>query len=202
MATVAPRLLGPADHGERMSLEEFEQADVEPGYLYELARGVLEVSEVPDEFPHGMLVYWFYRLLGRFDDANPGLIQRFGGGSEYRLVIPALESGRHPDIAVTLKGAPKNVRGRRPPALAIEIVSPGRDAHDRDYKAKREEHLAYGMSEYWIVDPYERRVIVLLRDGGVWVERVFTKPEDSASGLVLPGLVAPLAELWKIGEER
>jgi Uma2 family endonuclease len=201
MATVAPRLLGPADHGERMSLEEFEQADVDPGYLYELARGVLEVSEVPDDNPHGALVCWFYRILGRFMDANPGRIERFGGGSEYRLVIPLLESGRHPDIAVTLKGTPKNVRGRRPPALAVEIVSPGREAHDRDSKVKREEYLAYGLAEYWVVDPVERRVVVLLRDGGAWVERVFTKPGESAVGLVLPGFMVPLAELWSVSGE-
>jgi Uma2 family endonuclease len=184
-----------------MSLEDFEQADVDPGYLYELARGVLEVSEVPDEFPHGMLVFWFYQALGIFAQAHPSLIQRFGGGSEYRLVIPVLESGRHPDIAVTLKGTPKNVRGRRPPALAVEIVSPGREAHDRDYQAKREEYLAYGLAEYWVVDPVERRVTVLLRDGGAWVERVFTKPGESAAGLVLPGFLVPLAELWSVGEE-
>lgn len=202
MATVAHRLLGPADHGERMSLEEFEQADVDPGYQYELARGVLEVSEVPDEFPHGMLVFWFYQTLGIFSRDHPGLIQRFGGGSEYRLVIPVLESGRHPDIAVTLVGSPKNIRGHRPPALAIEVVSPGREAHERDYKVKREEYLAYGLAEYWVVDPFERRVVVLLRDGGAWVERVFTRPEESAAGLVLPGFMAPLAELWKIAEER
>jgi Uma2 family endonuclease len=202
MATVAPRLLGPADHRARMSLEEFEQADTDPGYLYELARGVLEVSEIPDENPHALLVSWFYEAIGIYKRANPDRIHFYGGGSEYRLMIPILESGRHPDVAVTLKGTPKNVRGRRPPALAIEIVSPGREAHDRDYKAKREEYLAYGLAEYWVVDPYERRVVVLLRDGGAWVERVFTNPRESAVGLVLPSFMAPLAELWNVGDEN
>lgn len=202
MATVATRLLGPADHGERMSLDEFEQADVDLGYHYELARGVLEVSEVPAIYPHALIVSWFYEAIGVYKRTNPGRILFYGGGSEYRLIIPVLESGRHPDIAVTLEGSPKNIRGHRPPALAIEVVSPGREAHERDYKAKREEYLTYGLAEYWVVDPYERRVVVLLRDGGTWVERVFAKPEESAVGLVLPGFMAPLAELWTIGEER
>jgi hypothetical protein len=48
MATTvaAPLRLGLADHGRKMTLEEFREADEENGYRYELARGVLEVSEV------------------------------------------------------------------------------------------------------------------------------------------------------------
>ena len=38
--------LGPRHHGRRMSLKAFEFAPVEPGYLYELARGYVLVSEV------------------------------------------------------------------------------------------------------------------------------------------------------------
>ena len=39
-----------------MTLEEFREADVEEGYRYELARGVLEVTEVPND-PHGEIVW-------------------------------------------------------------------------------------------------------------------------------------------------
>jgi hypothetical protein len=46
MSTVKPRI-GPADHGRPMTLDEFREAEEVPGYLYELARGVLEVGEVP-----------------------------------------------------------------------------------------------------------------------------------------------------------
>ena len=38
MATVRARL-GPTDHGRRMTLDEFREADEEAGYRYELARG-------------------------------------------------------------------------------------------------------------------------------------------------------------------
>ena len=38
MATIATRI-GPADHGRAMSLEEFLEAEEEPGYRCELARG-------------------------------------------------------------------------------------------------------------------------------------------------------------------
>jgi hypothetical protein len=52
LATIAARSrLGPADHGRIMTLEKLLKADVEEGYRYGLARGVLEVSEVP-KAPH------------------------------------------------------------------------------------------------------------------------------------------------------
>ena len=99
------------------------------------------------------------------------MIQRFGGAGEFRLWLPGMVSGRNPDVAVVLRGTPKDHRGRRPPALAFEVVSVGGEA--RDYQTKREEYLAFGLREYWIVDPLARRVTVLFRDGDAWIERVF-----------------------------
>ena len=40
--------IGPADHGRPMSLAEFEHAKVQEGYLYELSRGIITVSDVPN----------------------------------------------------------------------------------------------------------------------------------------------------------
>ena len=94
---------------------------------------------------------------------------------------------------MVLRNTPKDHRGHRPPVLAFEVVSKGGEA--RDYQVKREEYLAFGLREYWIVDPMARRVTVLIRDGDAWIERVF-QGEQAAEGLVLPGFALPLAELW------
>ena len=48
MATVNLRI-GPSDLGRKMTLEAFHEAEDQCGYLYELARGVLEVTEVPGD---------------------------------------------------------------------------------------------------------------------------------------------------------
>ena len=185
--------IGPADHGRRMTLEEFLDAEETPGYRYELARGVVEVVEVPDD-DHGYVVCNIYRAIARHDVAHPGRILRYGGGSEFRLWLPGMQSGRNPDVAVVVAGTEKGARGRRPPALAFEVVSPGAEARERDYRTKREEYLAYGLHEYWIVDPIERRVLVLIRDGDAWVERPFAEGQV-AEGLVLPGFRVAVAEL-------
>ena len=42
--------IGPADNGRRMSLAEFEHAEVVEGRIYELGRGVIVVSDVPNAF--------------------------------------------------------------------------------------------------------------------------------------------------------
>ena len=153
-----------------MTLEEFREAEELDGYRYELARGVLEVTEVPDD-PHGVVVCNLYRAVNGYDQQHPGVILRYGGGNEFRFWLPRMISGRNPDLGVVLRGAPKDWRGRRVPALAAEVVSRG--SIQRDYETKREEYLGYGLLEYCIVDPLQHQVTVLTRRGDAWNESVF-----------------------------
>jgi Uma2 family endonuclease len=194
MATTvaAPLRIGLADHGRNMTLEEFREAEEEDGYRYELARGVLEVSEVPND-PHGIVVANLYDGISRYRRDHPGVILRYGGGNEFRFWLPHMVSGRNPDLGVVLRGAPKDWRGRRLPALAAEVVSQG--SIKRDYEVKREEYLAYGLLEYWIVDPLQLVVTVLTRRGDAWNEAVF-RDEQVIVSLILPGFATTVAELW------
>ncbi len=200
MATTTTLRIGPADHGRTMSLDEFLEAEEEYGYRYELARGVLEVTEIPND-PHGVVVSYLYDRVAAYRRDHPGMIYRYGGGGEFRLWMPGMISGRHPDVAVVLQGTPKDHRGRRPPSLTMEVVSAGSQARDRDYHAKREEYLAFGLREYWIVDPETHRVVVLRRDGDAWVERAFVDGQ-AAEGLVLPGFAVPVADLWLMPDDE
>jgi Uma2 family endonuclease len=192
MATVETIRIGPADHGRPLTLEEFMEAEVEEGYRYELARGVLEATEVPND-QHGNVVCNLYRAVARFDEKNPRMIRRFGGGAEFRIWLPGMITGRNPDLGVVLRGAPRDRRGRRIPSLVGEVISAG--SIDRDYRIKRLEYLAYGILEYWIVDPLQRQVTVLTRDGDTWNERTFRDRQIIVS-LILPGLETTVAQLW------
>ena len=102
-------------------------------------------------------------------------------------------SGRNPDVAVVLQNAPKDHRGRRIPVLVIEVVSQG--GEKRDYVTKREEYLAYGLLEYWIVDPQARKVTVLTRHGDIWSEKVLEE-DQAIESLILQGLAAKASDLW------
>ena len=191
MATITNRI-GLADHGRAMTLEEFREAEAEPGYRYELARGVLEVTIVPNE-PHGLVVCNLYRVVARYEQAHPRVIYRYGGGSEFRIWLPEMISGRNPDLTIVLQDSPRDLRRLRIPALVAEVVS--RSSGDRDYRVKREEYLACGLLEYWIVDLATRKLTVLVRDGNAWVESVLSHDQVITSH-VLPGLTATAAELW------
>jgi Uma2 family endonuclease len=194
MATITNLRLGPADHGRRLSLQEFWEAEETEGYRYELARGVLEVTHVPGD-AHGLIVCFLYKLFARYDQDHPHVIERFGGASEFRLWLPTMVSGRYPDAAVVIRNTPKDEQGVRPPVLVVEVVSEGSEARERDYVTKREEYLAYGLREYWIIDPFARRVTVLIRAGDAWRERVFVDGQ-LAEGLALPGLTLAVSDVW------
>jgi Uma2 family endonuclease len=196
MATITTRI-GPLDNGRAMTIDEFLEAEEEPGYRYELARGVLEVTHVPGP-THWQVVTNLYQLVANYRVARPGVILRFGGGSECRLWLPAMVSGRNPDLAVVLHGTPKNPDGHRSPSLVAEVVS--KSSFDRDHTAKREEYLAYGLKEYWIIDFLEKKMTLLTRNGDIWVDRPCAEAQPIPS-LVLPGLTATVADLWVDLEE-
>ena len=81
--------IGPADHGRSMTLEEFLEAEEEEGYRYELARGVLEVTVVPDD-PHGVMVWNLLSAVRDLRSRHPRVIYRAGGGSR----VPPVASCR------------------------------------------------------------------------------------------------------------
>ena len=90
-----------------MSLRAFEFADVEEGYLVELARGYIVVSEVANYY-HAMQIEFIRNLLGAYKLASPGIIHAILYGSICELLIPAWESERHPDVAIYMSG-PKRI---------------------------------------------------------------------------------------------
>jgi Uma2 family endonuclease len=193
MATITRRRIGPADHGRRMTLDEFIEAEFEEGYLYELARGVIDVTEVPGP-SHGRIVRRVARLFDDYDDDHPGVISFAAGSGECRLRLPMMQSDRHPDQAIYLDPEPPgpHVWTRWVPHIVVEIVSAG--GEERDYVEKREEYLRAGVREYWIIDPKARLMRVLQRAGDVWDEVVVAAGEIYRTPL-LPGLEVRLDDL-------
>ena len=178
--------VGPADNGRRMSLDEFGPAEAEPGHLYELGRGAVVVSDIPN--PSRFSVFnAIRRQFNAYDLANPGRIYGIAGGGECKILARQLESERHPDLAVYK--TPPPAEGEEAwetwvPELVLEIVSPGSER--RDYKEKREEYLLVGVREYWIVDPDREEMLVLRRVKDRWAERVIRPPQVYRTRL-LPG---------------
>jgi len=156
--------IGPADHGRRMSLEEFDEAEGQEGHLYELSRGIVTVTDVPRR-RHLLLVSASRGQLQSYKAAHPGVIQIIASGNECKLLVDDLDSERHPDVSVYLTPPPehedRNSWRRLVPAIVIEVVSPS--SRRRDYNKKPEEYLRFGVKEYWIVDADKRTMIVMRR---------------------------------------
>lgn len=81
-----------------------------------------------------------------------------------------------------------------PPVLAIEVVSPGKAAADRDYRYKRSEYAARGIGEYWIVDPVQGQVTVLVLVDGFYEARV-CQGDDRLESPLVPEFALTVAEI-------
>jgi Uma2 family endonuclease len=170
-----------------MSLAEFDHAEVQEGYLYELGRGVIVVSDVPKK-RHLYQVESIRDQLVAYKLTRPGRIQVIASGSECKVLVEGYESERHPDLSVYTTPAPEDgddFWSSWIPELVIEVVSPG--SGSRDYQEKREEYLAFGVHEYWIFNLDKEEMLVLQRVGGRWRERA-VRPGEVYQTRILPGL--------------
>ena len=188
--TIAP--LGPLDHGRRMSVADFGRVEADGNYRFELHQGSIEVSDFSDA-AHSQVMSNLYFVVGQHSRAHPEAILQFGGSRDHRLDLPEVGSSRHPDFALILHPASKSSRRPLRPSLAAEVVSV--HSRHRDYVVKREEYLAFGLLEYWIIDFALRRVTVLVRDGDAWREQILVDDQVIPS-VVLPGLTTTVADLW------
>jgi Uma2 family endonuclease len=175
MKTTAVKI-GPADQGRRMSLAEFEHAEVQEGYLYELGRGVIVVSDVPNP-PHANQIDDIRLQLTAYRLKHKGAISRILSGNECKILLEDLESERHPDLAVHTPPPPSDdseAWSSWVPAVLIEVISA--DSRERDRQEKPEEYLAFGVREFWIFDAERREMTVLQRFRGRWPEQVVRPP--------------------------
>ena len=185
MATVTVRI-GPADHGRRVRLADFEFAEVQEGRRYELGRGVIVVSDVPN-LRHLAQLDSINRQLYAYELRNPGRINSIAPASFCKVLIPSLESERHPDVSVYKTPPPREdatVWRTWIPEVIIEVVAP--ESASRDYDEKPEEYLQIGVRDYWVIDADRREILALYHHGGRWRETV-VGPGEVYRTRTLPG---------------
>lgn len=176
--------IGPADHGRRMSLAEYEFVDAEPGHQYELSRGIITVSNVPN-FDHAEIVTKVHEALVAFKMGHAGVIRSILGAADCKLLVVPFDSERHPDVSVYLTEPPRRDRELWRiwiPEIVIEVVS--ENSVDRDYFVKADEYLQLGVKEYWIVDPLKKQVTLNVRTSGAWATSVLNVGESIKTHLL------------------
>ena len=153
---------GPLYHGLHVSPEEYMRLEYD-GHRYEMIHGVLylaprplfEHNDAAGEFEHRMRIY----------------LKQTGFGRVVRETDVALPDGGDivaPDVSFILRERLGIVQGKihGAPDLVCEVLSPRTRKVDLGVKARR--YLACGVQEYWIVDPRERTIVLLVskRDAG------------------------------------
>jgi Uma2 family endonuclease len=135
----------------------FEQfcAMIPEGVKADLLDGVIYVAS-PDNLEHLDISGWLYRLMCDYIDAHDL------GGHVYQLRAAfRLDEANapEPDLAYVLSERAfihQRTFINGSPDLVIEIVSS--DSVERDYRKKYRQYERFGVSEYWIIDPLERKM--------------------------------------------
>ncbi|XHX76979.1 MAG: Uma2 family endonuclease [Stenomitos frigidus ULC029] len=156
--------------GQRLTFEEYLNYDDGIDTQYELVAG--ELSAMPPESRENSLIALF--LLAEFLKFLP--VNQLCHKDTEIEVTGAQTQVRLPDLMVLSEALAVMLGNRRgtitrempPPVLVVEVVSPGKANEERDYRYKRSEYAARGISEYWIVDPQQAKVTVLTLVAGLY----------------------------------
>jgi len=187
-----------------MSLEAFLDYDDGTETLYELENGKLRPmpseSEIDRRIAMFLLVCFsqlkipFYRLAMNIEIAVSG----------------ARSTVRVPDFAILTEELAQAMKGKKrsiampempPPQLVVEVVSPGKENENRDYRYKRSQYQAREIEEYWIVDPVQEKVTVLHLVEGLYEEETFTGESAIVSSLLPPDSSLSAAQILQAGTE-
>jgi Uma2 family endonuclease len=181
------------------TLAEYLAYDDGTDKRYELVNG--ELIEMPSESDLNNQIAMF--LIGVFMQIIPIRLLRRGteivvSGSRATVRVPDLLVLTE-DLATALTGASRSIvtPDLPPPALVVEVVSPGKENEDRDYRYKRSEYAARGIAEYWIIDPKSSQVVVLTLVDGLY-EEVIYQQSDRLISQIFPTLELTVKEVLQI----
>lgn len=188
--TLAPSRIGLRSAGMLMEPDEFDsRTDFDERYRYELINGVLIVNAIPSAAqasPNEVLGF----ALWDYAKNHPK-----GYSMDYTLQEQHIRVGKDRRQADRVIWAGL---GRRPkvkkdvPTIAVEFVSAGKRNAVRDYETKRQEYLAVGVVEYWIIDRFRRTLTVWRKTAK---KPIIVSELDTYETKLLPGFVLHLDEI-------
>jgi Uma2 family endonuclease len=163
----------------------FEQASkLAAGRSFELIQGRM-VFKMPDDKHSDTQVLLGAELVNYFK-ANP--IGRVRTEFSLRLWPENPYEARTPDLSVILNESFREERyGSRAPDLAIEILS--RDDSRNELFEKAKLYFEKGSRMVWMIDPYQKGVMVITPNDQRWVTDVLTCPE------LLPGFAVRVQDI-------
>jgi Uma2 family endonuclease len=175
---------------------EADYLALETNHLIELCGGRLQVLPMPTT-GHQAMVASFWRLLNEFVSA------RKLGTALFAALPVRLSEGtfREPDVLfMRSENASRITEDYWIGAdLVVEVISKGRKGRDRDLRVKRKEYAEAGITEYWIVDPQEKEIVVLKLSGAGYEVHGRFEPGQRATSAMLPGFSVDVKEILAVG---
>jgi len=178
-----------------LTVAEWEAMPHGDGNRYEIIEGELFVSCSPG-LTHERVLFKLILLIGKFLERSPIAEAVANVG-----VILNDTTGVIPDLVVFLDEQRdtiiRNDRLKGPPALVIEILSPGPANIQRDRVTKLQLYAKHGVSEYWIVDPRKMTLERYADEGSSLVLLETLEGEDTLSTTVLPEFSCKVSEIFR-----
>jgi Uma2 family endonuclease len=84
----------------------------------------------------------------------------------------------------------------------MEVVSPGKEARERDLEEKRHDYAKAKIPEYWIVDPKTKTITVLTLSGRSYKVHGEFKSGEHAASKLLKGFGVDVANVFAAGESK
>ena len=191
MTTKTDQRLGIADHGVKLTREEFGEAQYDEPWRYERVNGRLVVMS-PAGPEHQKPNNRIRSYIGAYELAHPEIVEYVFSEA---WIVTTKTTDRIAGIGVfLLSSKSKGTSPNRTPDLVFEVVSGGGEDRKRDYVDKRAEYLRAGVKEYVIIDRFDRCATVLRRVRGRFSESELG-PTDTYTSTLLPGLKIPLSEI-------
>jgi len=152
------------------------------GRRYEIIDGDLVVSPSPRKRHQRASGHAFLVLAREIEDAKLGIVFHAPFDvvmSNTRVVVPDLVAVRADRMHLV---EDRGIFGA--PDLIVEILSPSNRRYDRG--RKRRLYAAVGVPEYWIIDPIEQTIeLLILADNRYALDGAFT-PGDRMTSAVFP----------------
>ncbi|MDJ0898745.1 MAG: Uma2 family endonuclease [Xenococcus sp. MO_188.B8] len=153
---------------KKITFAEYLSYDDGTNRRFELVSGQL-VEMPPASFLHSDIIDFLADLFKALSREYELDIKIKTGDVGIRTGI---NSSRIPDISVidgeVWRKMPRDASAviEVPLSLAVEVVSPGAEQIERDYIEKVREYQNIGIKEYWIIDPIEQKITVLVLEQG------------------------------------
>jgi len=177
-----------------LTIDDLTALPDDDGNVYELIEGELIVSSAPRDTHQEVIGNLFFWVKLYLRDNPIGRV----------IITPGVIFDRHNSVIPDLVFLTNEQSARigpdghihEAPALAVEVVLPGRENARRDRVKKVRVYGKFGVGEYWVADPEARTVEIYRPAGGALALAATLGADDEITTPLLPGFACAVGEVF------